>query len=566
MIGLYTRIVGRRQDPVATDEPVAEPVIRVSVSDEPAVPVAEVADELTLYKEVATILRRQVQGAIEDSEVAALGSIKRLGALDEQVRVLLADLANAEDHARETTAESARDIASMRQAVRDLRDQIRGRTEQISTDRAIYARISEETQGFSTAIAEIAKIAAQTRLLALNATIEAARAGPAGKGFAVVADEVRALAGEAARVSITVGDGIGRLREIMRQRLSDALDTRAEDALLETAEQQAAAAEAGFTRLAEAARATLATARSTGGDIASSTLAAMSATQVAAVADLASLPPLDRMEPEDAYIGWTFTLDGDAPLAKVEEVFEFVVDDCDLSIDPIAPAVIESPDEPAPEPTGVMQQAAGPQAAAASRADAPAAQSVRVDVGKVDRLVNLVGELVINQAMLVQIGSQLPPDICPGLISGLETLSQHLRELQEGVMAIRTQPVRSVFARMPRLVRELSSQLSKEARLVITGEAATTAIPHAPPWVRGVINLRGIIVPILDLRARFGQGETTPTPMHVVVIIQTGTRTAGLLVDAVSDTQWSVPRRSWRRCAAPMSSGLTPKRLRWGRS
>ena len=193
--------------------------------------------------------------------------------------------------------------------------------------------------------------------------------------------------------------------------------------------------------------------------------------RIAAVADLASLPPLDRMEPEDAYIGWTFTLDGDAPLAKVEEVFEFVVDDCDLSIDPIAPAVIESPDEPAPEPAGVIQQAAGPQAAAASRADAPAAQSVRVDVGKVDRLVNLVGELVINQAMLVQIGSQLPPDICPGLISGLETLSQHLRELQEGVMAIRTQPVRSVFARMPRLVRELSSQLSKEARLVITGEA-----------------------------------------------------------------------------------------------
>jgi purine-binding chemotaxis protein CheW len=69
----------------------------------------------------------------------------------------------------------------------------------------------------------------------------------------------------------------------------------------------------------------------------------------------------------------------------------------------------------------------------------------------------------------------------------------------------------------------------------IKGWTATTAIPHAPPWIRGVINLRGIIVPILDLRARFGQGATLPTPMHVVVIIQTGTRTAGLLVDAVSD-------------------------------
>ena len=69
----------------------------------------------------------------------------------------------------------------------------------------------------------------------------------------------------------------------------------------------------------------------------------------------------------------------------------------------------------------------------------------------------------------------------------------------------------------------------------IRGWAATTAIPHAPPWIRGVINLRGIIVPILDLRARFGMPLTVPTQMHVVVIIQTGTRTAGLLVDAVSD-------------------------------
>jgi purine-binding chemotaxis protein CheW len=69
----------------------------------------------------------------------------------------------------------------------------------------------------------------------------------------------------------------------------------------------------------------------------------------------------------------------------------------------------------------------------------------------------------------------------------------------------------------------------------IKGWSDTTAIPHAPAWIRGVINLRGVIVPILDLRARFGMAPTVPTAMHVVVIIQTGTRTAGLLVDAVSD-------------------------------
>ncbi len=186
-------------------------------------------------------------------------------------------------------------------------------------------------------------------------------------------------------------------------------------------------------------------------------------------ADLSALPALDRLEPEDAYITWSFGLTTSAPRAKVEEVFEFVVDDCALEIEPRVSAEVAKPLMAAE--AAVQPEAAGAPAQLAGRAEASAAQSVRVDVVKVDRLVNLVGELVINQAMLVQLGGQLPPDLCPGLIGGLETLSQHLRELQEGVMAIRTQPVRSVFARMPRLVRELSAQLGKEVRLVITGEA-----------------------------------------------------------------------------------------------
>ncbi|TLU72450.1 chemotaxis protein CheW [Lichenicoccus roseus] len=69
----------------------------------------------------------------------------------------------------------------------------------------------------------------------------------------------------------------------------------------------------------------------------------------------------------------------------------------------------------------------------------------------------------------------------------------------------------------------------------IKGWIETTSIPHAPDFIRGVINLRGIIVPIMDLRARFGMALTEPTAMHVVIIITLGTRTTGLLVDAVSD-------------------------------
>jgi purine-binding chemotaxis protein CheW len=69
----------------------------------------------------------------------------------------------------------------------------------------------------------------------------------------------------------------------------------------------------------------------------------------------------------------------------------------------------------------------------------------------------------------------------------------------------------------------------------IKGWSETTMIPNAPAHVRGVINLRGVIVPIFDLRARFGMGLTATTAMHVVIIVSAGTRTIGLLVDTVSD-------------------------------
>jgi purine-binding chemotaxis protein CheW len=69
----------------------------------------------------------------------------------------------------------------------------------------------------------------------------------------------------------------------------------------------------------------------------------------------------------------------------------------------------------------------------------------------------------------------------------------------------------------------------------IKGWTETTMIPNSPAHVRGVVNLRGVIVPIFDLRARFGMGLTDPGKMHVVIIVAAGTRTVGLLVDTVSD-------------------------------
>ncbi len=82
----------------------------------------------------------------------------------------------------------------------------------------------------------------------------------------------------------------------------------------------------------------------------------------------------------------------------------------------------------------------------------------------------MVGELVITQAMISEQASRLSVDQHAALLHGVETLDLQMRELQENVMAIRAQPVKSVFSRMTRLVRELSAALGKEARLVITGE------------------------------------------------------------------------------------------------
>ncbi len=69
----------------------------------------------------------------------------------------------------------------------------------------------------------------------------------------------------------------------------------------------------------------------------------------------------------------------------------------------------------------------------------------------------------------------------------------------------------------------------------IKGWSEITHLPKQPEYVRGVLNLRGVMVPIIDLRCRFGQGLTNATPIHIVIIVQIGTRQVGLLADRVLD-------------------------------
>ena len=69
----------------------------------------------------------------------------------------------------------------------------------------------------------------------------------------------------------------------------------------------------------------------------------------------------------------------------------------------------------------------------------------------------------------------------------------------------------------------------------IRGWTETTPLPHAPDYVRGVINLRGVVLPVVDLKARLGRGVTEANPKHVIIVVNAAERTLGLLVDAVSD-------------------------------
>ncbi|MGU7784542.1 chemotaxis protein CheA [Burkholderia sp. PU8-34] len=97
--------------------------------------------------------------------------------------------------------------------------------------------------------------------------------------------------------------------------------------------------------------------------------------------------------------------------------------------------------------------------------------SIRVGVEKVDQLINLVGELVITQAMLAETASAFDPALHDRLFNGMAQLERNARDLQEAVMSIRMMPMDYVFSRFPRLVRDLAGKLGKQVELVTFGQA-----------------------------------------------------------------------------------------------
>jgi len=141
---------------------------------------------------------------------------------------------------------------------------------------------------------------------------------------------------------------------------------------------------------------------------------------------------------------------------------------------PGAPASSPTPSDTAPKSDAT--EAAKPAARAPARADkAPAAalesSTLRVSVEKVDQLINLVGELVITQAMLAQNSKQIDTALYQQLVAGLADLDRNTRDLQESVMSIRMIPMSMVFSRFPRMLRDLAAKLGKKVEFVTQGEA-----------------------------------------------------------------------------------------------
>lgn len=268
--------------------------------------------------------------------------------------------------------------------------------------------------------------------------------------------------------------------------------------------------------------------------------------------DLSKVPSFTDLDPESCYIAWQLELDTDVEKLAVKEVFEWVEDDCKLEIkavgeskkqidDTTATAAntatisesnfdtettteMEKPEaaeiniepttnesiQPAEQTDKKLVPIKKQQAKVAKKTAATA--SIRVGIDKVDTLIDLVGELVITQSMLGELGDNFEMSKVEQLINGLRELEANTRELQESVMRIRMLPIGFVFNRLPRMVRDLSAQLGKKIDLVINGEDTeldkTVMEQIGDPLTHLVRNALDHGVELTEKRLAAGKSET----------------------------------------------------------
>ncbi|MEY4590315.1 MAG: hypothetical protein RL497_2391 [Pseudomonadota bacterium] len=216
------------------------------------------------------------------------------------------------------------------------------------------------------------------------------------------------------------------------------------------------------------------------------------------------LPGFHLYDSQLMYLNWEINCFGEISHDAIMSVFDWVDGDCTLTITAIEPGgeeLLDDDDEdekhsisgnsaqttinqtnnqkinqetpsnvvpfvPAVASPSTPQQTAEP----AKKAANAEASSIRVGIDKIDSLINMVGELVITQSMLGQLGSELDVTLAPKLMEGLSQLAQNTRELQESVMRIRMLPISFAFSRFPRMVRDLGQTLGKKIHIELNGE------------------------------------------------------------------------------------------------
>lgn len=212
------------------------------------------------------------------------------------------------------------------------------------------------------------------------------------------------------------------------------------------------------------------------------------------------VPDFSELDPDECFLTWTLTLEGNIEQSAIEDVFSWIEEDCDLEITPLTP-VSQSNNEAATASSGA---AAGPRKGGGSSSESA---SIRVGINKVDSVINLVGELVITQSMLSTAGNAYPL-----LKAGLAQLERNTRELQEQVMRMRMLPVSFVFNRFPRLVHDISQKLDKKIELKMTGEQTeldkTVIEKVTDPLVHLIRNSLDHGIEIPEVRLAAGKSET----------------------------------------------------------
>jgi two-component system, chemotaxis family, sensor kinase CheA len=187
--------------------------------------------------------------------------------------------------------------------------------------------------------------------------------------------------------------------------------------------------------------------------------------------DASKLPSLADLDPAVCAFSWSLTLETSAAQADLDDIRDMIDDLAVFEIEDTTPA----PEIQAPPPAAAAaaaKSAEPPRAAAAEPAkprDKPV-PTVRVDVPKLERLGNMVGELIITQAFLARQASGLDPDGHRKLFRALDEMAQHIRDIADAATSIRAQPLKAVFSRFGALVRELEKTTGKRVRLEISGE------------------------------------------------------------------------------------------------